>query len=340
MAFGEHLHQVFTPLSSFHPHDLVVSDSLDVPCPMSLPITSFSPAEVSAVIARLNVRKAPGYDLISGKVLQELPPAAVVLLTTLYNSILRLSYYPLLWKFAQIVMVPKPGKPAQDLASYCPISLLPIPSKVFEKLLLKRLRSDVDLSHLIPGYRFGFRPGHSPIQQAHRVVNEIVTSLEERALCTVVFLDVAQAFDKVWHIGLLYKLKASLPGPYYLDLQSYLNDRYFQVRYNGVCSDCYEVRSGVPQGSVLGPLLYLLFTADLPTTDYTTIVTFADDTGLLAVHRDPAVESQRLQSHLTSSTTGSHCGKSVSTRQRLHMLPSPHDVLLALLYFCTPPRSQ
>jgi len=103
----------------------------------------------------------------------------------------------------------------------------------------------------------------------------------------------------VWHIGLLYKLKASLPGPYYLLLQSYLTDRYFQVRYNGTCSDCYEVRSGALQGSVLGPLLYLLFTADLPTTDYTTIATFADDMGLLAVHRDPAVASQRLQSHLT-----------------------------------------
>jgi hypothetical protein len=109
---------VFRPHSSFHPHDLVLSDFLDVPCPMSLPITPCSSAEVSAVIAHLNVRKAPGYDLISGKVLQELPPTAVVSLTTLYNSMIRLSYYTLLWKFAHTIMVPKPGKPAHDVASY------------------------------------------------------------------------------------------------------------------------------------------------------------------------------------------------------------------------------
>jgi hypothetical protein len=174
---------------------------------MSLPITPFSTAEVSAVIARLKVRKAPGYYLISGKVLQELPPTAVVLLTTLYNSMLRFSYYPLLWKFAQTIMVPKPSKPADEVASYRPISLLPIPSKALEKHLQKRLWSDVDLSHLIPGYKFGFRPGHSPVQQAYRVVNAIVKSLEERTLYTAVFLDVAQAFEKVSHNGLLHKLK-------------------------------------------------------------------------------------------------------------------------------------
>jgi hypothetical protein len=69
-AFGDYLRQVFTPHSSFHLHDLVVTDSLDVPCPMSLPITLISTAKVSAAIARLNVRNARGYYLISGKVLQ------------------------------------------------------------------------------------------------------------------------------------------------------------------------------------------------------------------------------------------------------------------------------
>jgi len=104
---------------------------LDVPCQTSIPIKPFSPKEVVEVIAHTNVSKAPGYDLISGKVLNELPKKAITLLTILYNSMPRLSYYPLLWKFAQIILVPKPGKPINDVTSYRPISLLPIPSTDF-----------------------------------------------------------------------------------------------------------------------------------------------------------------------------------------------------------------
>ena len=146
MAFAVHLRQVFTSHHIPTPTDTEISDFLDVPCQMSLPIKPFTTAEVVETLAHTNVPKAPGYDLISGTVLQELPPKAITFLTILYNSILRLSYYPLLWKFAQIIMVPKPGKPVAEVASYRPISLLPIPSKVFEKLLLKRLRSDIDFS--------------------------------------------------------------------------------------------------------------------------------------------------------------------------------------------------
>jgi retron-type reverse transcriptase len=85
------------------------------------------------------------------------------------------------------------------------------------------------------------------LQQA-RIINEMAKSLEEKCLCTAVFLDVAQAFDKVWHIGLLYKLKTMLPSPYYLLLKSYLHTRFFQVKYNSSYSTCHEELSGVPQG--------------------------------------------------------------------------------------------
>ena len=194
-------------------------------------------------------------------------------------------------------MVPKPSQPVDVVTYYRPISLLPIPSKVFEKHLLKSLRSDIDLSTLLPDYQFDFRAGNSTIHQTHRVVHEIAKGLKGQQLCTAVFLDVDQAFGKVWHTGLLYKLKTTLPGPYNLLLKTYLHSRYFQVKYNSSYSSCHEVLSGVPQGSALGPLLSFIFTADLPTTNHTTIATFADNTGLLAVHADPIVAAQ-LQHHL------------------------------------------
>jgi hypothetical protein len=139
-----------------------------------------------------------------------------------------------MWKFAHIIMIPKPGKQAIEVnySYYRPINLLPVTSKLFEKLLLKRIRTDLDLPTVIPDYLFGFREGHCTIQHRHRIVNKIATSLEENTLCTADFLNVAQAFDKVWHTGLLYKIKSTFPSPYYLLLKSYITDRHFQVKYN------------------------------------------------------------------------------------------------------------
>jgi hypothetical protein len=133
------------------------------------------------------------------------------------------------------------------------------------------------------------------LSNTHRIVNKITASLEKKKqFCTAAFLDTAQAFDKVWHTGLLYKVKNKLPSPYYLLLKSYISERYFQVKYNNAYSDYKLAKSGVPQGSVLGPSLYLIYTADLPTTDNTTTATFADDTALLAIDSDPALASQKV----------------------------------------------
>ncbi|CAG4982584.1 unnamed protein product [Parnassius apollo] len=113
-----------------------------------------------------------------------------------------------------------------------------------------------------------------------------------------VFLDVIQAFDKVWHYDLLFKLKKHLPHCLFLILKSYLDKRCYQVKYGDDLSELYELKSGVPQGSILGHILYLIFTADIPTTDYTTTATYADDTALLSAHSNPETASSQLQNHL------------------------------------------
>jgi hypothetical protein len=113
-----------------------------------------------------------------------------------------------------------------------------------------------------------------------------------------VFLDISQAFDKVWHSGLLYKLKEKLPYPFYTLLKSYLTSRLFLVKHEDEHTSLFPIQSGVPQGSVLGPVLYSLFTADLPITECTTTATYADDTAVLASHENPVTASINLQEHL------------------------------------------
>ena len=232
------------------------------------------------------------------KVLRELPPAAFALLTTLFNSILRVFGYPLLWKFEQIIMVPKPGKPTHEVASYRTISLLPTPLKS-EKLLLKQLQTDVDLFNLIPGYKFGFRHGHSPVQQGHRIVNEIMKRLEVRTLSRRHSMILPGCSTKCGTLA--YCINWGSP--------SRVHTTCFWRHITLTATSMSDIKTRAPtvtkwslaspKGSVLGPLLYLLLTADLPTMEHTTIATFADDTGLLAVHSDPDDDSQRLQNHLT-----------------------------------------
>lgn len=195
-------------------------------------------------------------------------------------------------------MILKLGKPGEDVKSYRPISLLPIISKVLEILILKRLMPIIESKDLIPNHQFGFRRQHSTIEQVHRLVEKIQTAFDRKEYCSAVFLDISQAFDKVWHQGLLYKAKRVLPLNLYLLIRSYLSQRLFYVNCENEISSLHSIEAGVPQGSVLGPILYLLFTHDLPTTDGVLTGTFADDTAILTTAKDPVEASAKLQTSL------------------------------------------
>lgn len=295
--FGQYLEKTFKPHPS-NVNDDEINEFLDSPLQMSLPIKSFTRQEITKTIYALNLKKAPGYDLLTAKLLQKLPEKVIAFITMLFNGILRTTHYPSLWKVSQIIMIPKPGKPVSEPSSYRPISLLPILSKVFEKLFLTRLMPILEEKNVIPDHQFGFRNGHSTVEQVHRVINVLTQALEKSEYCSAAFLDVQMAFDKVWHAGLLYKLKMVLPQPYFLILKSYLEGRFFQVKFNDELSAFYDIESGVPQGSVLGPILYSIFTSDLPETEHVTTATFADDTATLACNVDPVKASRTLQKGL------------------------------------------
>jgi hypothetical protein len=118
--------------------------------------------------------------------------------------------------------------------------------------------------------------------------------LENKKTCAAVFLDIQQAFDKVWHQGLLYKLKRILPSQLYFILKSYLSNRHSDIKTSKDETNYHPIQAGVPQGSVLGPFLYLMYTADIPITNETNMATFADDTAILALDQNPIVASEKL----------------------------------------------
>lgn len=151
--------------------------------------------------------------------------------------------------------MPKQGKPATDVTSYRPISLLPILSKLFEKLLLKRLKPILDEKHIIPTHQFGFRHNHSTTDQVHRITTFNEKTLEEKQVSSTILLEVSQAFDQFWHERLFHKLELLLPPEYSQLLKYYLSDRFFRVKQDEY-SCLKPIKARIPQGSVLDLLYY------------------------------------------------------------------------------------
>ena len=166
-------------------------------------------------------KKSPGYDGINGKLLKELPLKAIIYLRNLFNAIMQTKHFPATWKVAEIIAIAKPNKDASQATSYRPISLLPVLSKIFEHIISERLEKYLEKAKTIPMHQFGFRRKHSTIQQIHRVVDKIMTDIDNKRYCVAIYLDVAKAFDSVWHKGLLHKLEKLVPKDLYLLLKSY-----------------------------------------------------------------------------------------------------------------------
>lgn len=267
--------------------------------PLTESLSPVSETEVQSLIKKLRDRKAPGADGISNKVVKQLSAPLICLLTAIFNVTMTCGIFPSEWKEADVIGLPKPGKPASAPSSYRPISLLNTLGKLYERILSKRLWDFISSKGILQHEQFGFRANHSCVQQVHRITEYILNSSTrfKRVGTGALFFDVAKAFDKVWHNGLIYKLyQLNVPDRLVLILRDYLTDRSFRYRVEGSRSSPHPIRAGVPQGSVLSPILYSLYTNDFPRTPKVEVALFADDTALYTRGSDRKAVCRRLQS--------------------------------------------
>ena len=264
--------------------------------------------EIISLIRNINPNKASGSDGISGQMLLLCDNSVVLPLKIIFHNILVTSTYPDLWKLANITPIFKKGD-KQLIKNNRPISLLPICGKIFEKIIFNNLYSYLNANNLITKNQSGFRPGDSTTNQLLYLVNEIHEAFEDPQSLEVraVFLDISKAFDKVWHEGLIFKLKRNgVSGSLLKLFVNYLHNRKQRVVLNGFQSDYSLIESGVPQGSVLGPFLFLMYINDLERNITSNIKFFADDTMLFSIVKDPTISANDLNRDLNMICQWAH----------------------------------
>ena len=290
---------------------------------------SIHSSEIISLIRNLNINKASGADGISGQMLLLCDYSVVLPLKIIFENIVSSSLYPDMWKLANVTPIFKKGD-KQSIKNYRPISLLPICGKMFEKIIFNNLYFYFNSNNLITKNQSGFRPGDSTTNQLLYLVNEIHLAFEDPKSLELraVFLDISKAFDKVWHQGLIVKLKQNgISGNLLTLFENYLHNRKQRVVLNGSFSDYSVIESGVPQGSVLGPLLFLIYINDLEKNIKSNIKFFADDTMLFSIVKDPVLSADDLNHDLDIIYQWAH-------QWKMEFNPDPTKQATEVLFSC------
>ena len=274
----------------FNPTNSISSSHSEVDCDISYPTELLcNEDDVADILSHLDAVKATGTDGISAKMLKAVAFTIAPSLTKLFNLSLSNGIIPSEWKTSTIVPVPK-GPNRSSPSGYRPVSLLPIVSKTLEKHVSTLVRDHLAITTPIPSSQWGFMPEWSTISALITVVNEWLQALDEGNEICVIFFDVQKAFDSVPHIPLLNRLaEIELPPAIIRWLKNYLADRVQFVAIEGAQSDILPVISCVPQGSVLGPLLFITYINDIAAlvSEGSKINMFADDIALYRIIKSP-----------------------------------------------------
>ena len=285
---------------------LIVNEStlaghIPVPPNFFLDNIIISDNDILKSIRCLDPNKSHGFDGISIRMLQLCDNSIIKPLSIIFNNCITEGYFPLLWKKGNIIPIHKKGS-KQEITNYRPISLLPIFSKIFERIIFNALYNYIHQNNYFNPNQSGFRSGDSYIHQLISITHGIHKTFDENLSKEVLglVLDISKAFDRVWHDGLLYKLKCmGFEGNAMSVIQSFLENRYQRVILNGQSSNWEIITAGVPQGSILGPLLFLVYINDISFDLECNVKLFADDTCLFSTINDPRLSVSALNNDLS-----------------------------------------
>ena len=256
------------------------------------------------IIKNLNSNKAHGYDGISVTMLKLCASEVAIPLQIIFQDCINSGRFPDCWKYANVQPIHKKDN-RQIKSNYRPISLLPICGKILEKIVFDQVYAFLNINNLLSKNQSGFCPGDSTIYQLISITSTIYEAFENYDETRAVFLDISKAFDKVWHEGIIFKLKCSgISG-------NLLLNRHQRVVLNGKESNWMNLKAGVPQGSVLGPLLFLVYINDLTDNISSDIRLFADDSSLFTCVKGVDQTHEKLEKDLQTVTKWAYQWKMV-----------------------------
>ena len=257
-------------------------DKSEIPQPEGDPSPTMPDIHVTTegvlkLLQKLNVNKASGPDMIPARLLKELSKEIAPFLCIIYQKCLETGTIPDVWRTANVSAIYKKGEKFKA-SNYRPVSLTCISCKKFEHIIVSNIMRHLDTNNILTDCQHGFRPRRSCETQLITLVDELVKSLNKGKQHDLAILDFSKAFDRVPHERLLRKLDHHGIRGKTLDwIRAFLTDRTQKVAVEGVASEPIHVKSGVPQGSVLGPILFLVFINDLPASIRSSSRLFADD---------------------------------------------------------------